>query len=252
MILNLADVKRLAAKKLTAAEALLYLYLRCLENKGRAWPAMGTMKEDLILSERTLRRCLSSLEKKGAISQAPTGLNKGRMVILESGFFDQKRTGMSGQGCPTADRDVRKTDRAVRPALHNNDLIYPKEKNSGATKLETVPPVPKELVGLELYEKDLKACKRLPEMLPVWKSTYPAVNIPDLIRRLHAWEMAVPVQERKKDRIRFFHNRIAAEQERADRRGTWKPPWEKNQDDYEKRLIKKMGELDGHTSAKKA
>lgn len=79
-------------------------------------------------------------------------------------------------------------------------------------------PVHPWLMGLELYEGDQKLRERIWKVDKAWMAAFPGVDIGALIKRLHAWELANP-SRRKVDRVKFFNNRLASEQDRGGYRG---------------------------------
>lgn len=77
--------------------------------------------------------------------------------------------------------------------------------------------IPEILLGLKLYEKDEKLCKKLPLILSSWQSAYPLVDIKARIKCAHAWELA---NHQKKNRIRFLNNWLKNDQENAEKNQT--------------------------------
>ena len=69
------------------------------------------------------------------------------------------------------------------------------------------------LKGLELYEADSRLCSKIQKALPAWVLAYPGVNVPDAIKRAHAWEVSNP-KRRKIDRVKFLQSWLAREQDK--------------------------------------
>lgn len=65
--------------------------------------------------------------------------------------------------------------------------------------------IPMELKGLGLYETDTYLCDNLPRMLIEWTRRYPAINIVEIVKDCHIWELENPHRQ-KKNRIRFIGN----------------------------------------------
>jgi hypothetical protein len=65
--------------------------------------------------------------------------------------------------------------------------------------------VPAELQGLTLYATDAKLCARWAEVYPIWLETYKGINVPQEIRKAHAWEVVNP-DKRKSLRVSFLNS----------------------------------------------
>ena len=81
----------------------------------------------------------------------------------------------------------------------------------------TPPPevvIPEDLRQLELYAADRKLCRSWPQLLPAWRTAFPAVDVLAEVRAAHAWEVANP-ERRKLNRSRFLQAWLAKEQDKA-------------------------------------
>jgi len=92
------------------------------------------------------------------------------------------------------------------------------EEDSAEPKTKQKPEIPTELVGLSLYETDMKLHKQWPQLLPAWKEAYPGVNILSETRKAHAWEISNPSKQ-KKNRARSLANWLARAQDQPGRPG---------------------------------
>jgi hypothetical protein len=88
----------------------------------------------------------------------------------------------------------------------------PRSRSPEAVEVATQTPPP--LLGLTLYEQDVKLVRRWEELFAAWKIAYPGVDVVAEIREAHAWEVANPTR-RKKDRPRFLAAWLARAQDRA-------------------------------------
>lgn len=73
--------------------------------------------------------------------------------------------------------------------------------------------VPDDLKGLFLYESDAKLCARYPELLKSWKVSFPGLDVLQIIKKAHAWEVANPTK-RKKNRPVFLNAWLSRENDR--------------------------------------
>lgn len=63
--------------------------------------------------------------------------------------------------------------------------------------------IPPELVGLDLYRRDERLCRRWAELIAAWRVGCPGVDIETEVARAHAWEVENPAK-RKTNRARFL------------------------------------------------
>lgn len=66
--------------------------------------------------------------------------------------------------------------------------------------------IPKELVGLCLYEVDEDLIRKFPECLASWKVAYPRLDIQKEVRKAHSWEVS---NNRKVLHARYLNNWMA-------------------------------------------
>ena len=100
-----------------------------------------------------------------------------------------------------------------------------------AAEGEAPPPIR----GLKLYEADEKLLSDFWTRYAAWCQAFPGLDVTGEIRRAHAWELAQPPRQRKKNRARFLTTWLKREWRKFSGQGRERPPGE-SLTDLEKRV----------------
>ncbi len=174
----------------------------------------------------------AQLAEKGGLSSLASVTEGSRKLAIAGVLRTQRRPNTSNRyawtdpaesrpNLPTgksAKLTFQKSGKSVSPTAGKSVSPTPNipTEHSHSSVCEAAP-VPRELVGLELYEVDAKLIVRWPSLLKAWRQAYPAVDIPGEVRRAHAWEVANPTK-RKTNRPRFLGSWISRAQDQVGQR----------------------------------
>jgi len=217
----------LPAENITTGERLVLLSLADnADEDGSCWPGHNYTARKTGLSERSVRRQISTLVTKGFLvahtrfddsGRQITNLYKLSMPALSDrdtitdipggqGVQGEGDTSDQGRGTPVT-TPVRTT--VNEPSEGNVRTAPNREKPRSAPAF-----VPDDLENLELYRQDDKLCERWESFRDASETAYPGVDVVAEVAKAHSWEVANPAR-RKKNRLAFLNNWLTRAQDKA-------------------------------------
>ena len=84
--------------------------------------------------------------------------------------------------------------------------------------------IPAELQDLRLYSTDIKLHARWAEMYPLWKKTFPNIDVIQEIRKAHAWELENGLKKLRVKYLGAWLRRAAERVQIASQKNPYKAP----------------------------
>ncbi|RJQ29186.1 hypothetical protein C4571_02000 [Candidatus Parcubacteria bacterium] len=200
-------------------------------NKKEDVISLSQFAKDTGLSRIAVFRAVSKLQtmrlitvtKKGNRSANEYAINKdhSQWQLLPKKVIEtvSKKDNSHGSSVNILDTTVSKkgnksVSKNVAHNRHNKHYTIDNCPERSLIDSEPSPAIPPFFSQLELYRNDKKLCGRICQLLPAWKSAFPAVDVEAEIRKAHAWEVANPKRQ-KKDRAKFLNNWLSRQQDRG-------------------------------------